>query len=291
MKHVVFSSLLLLGGSVLAQQGPAPTSTLTRMPLTPGAVRVTDSAATKAFGGLLGTLAQGQKSRCTTSEYLVWDDTDLAETISSDLTAQIKKRGMTLTTLAEDEDDESYALSFLLTEPANRYAGVLYGDAESVVLGWCQLAAQGAATAAPKPAVAAPKPAAAPSPPKPSASTPSAPKPAAPAALTPAPPLGRYTCLRMATGSALGNTVADDITLLPGGRYTIAGVTGTYTYDPKTRLLTWNGGGLSSSKTGWVGMYDRPQSAGAPPVLRIRNRSDVQAGNMRDLQWCNPAPR
>ncbi|MFD1733306.1 agenet domain-containing protein [Deinococcus malanensis] len=69
----------------------------------------------------------------------MWDDADRAEEISDHLASQLNTRGITFKTLNEDEDDESYSLSFLLTDKTNRYVGVMYGDADSLVLGWCGL--------------------------------------------------------------------------------------------------------------------------------------------------------
>ena len=147
--------LSLLLCTAYAQQGPAGTSSLTRIPLTKGAVRVTDAGATRELGQFLNGLAGEQGSGCQVSEYLVWDNPELAQQIGNDLATQLKARGMTFKELGEEEDEESYALSFLLTEKTNRYVGLLYGDTESVVLGWCQLKANAAQA---KPSVAKPAP-------------------------------------------------------------------------------------------------------------------------------------
>lgn len=159
--------LLFIASAASAQEGPAAASNLLRLPLSPGAVRVTDPAATREFGQVLNVLAKGQNTGCQASEYLVWDDADLATQISNHLAAQLRARDMTFQTLSEEEDAESYSLSFLLTDRANRYVGMMYGNADSIVLGWCQLkstaTAKGAVAApkpAPKPVAAAPKPAA-----------------------------------------------------------------------------------------------------------------------------------
>ncbi|ACO47849.1 Hypothetical protein, precursor (plasmid) [Deinococcus deserti VCD115] len=154
MKKALSLLSVLLWSAVYAQPGPTTASTITRLSLTPGAVRVTDAAATREFGQVLNTLAKGQNGGCQTSEYLVWANPDLAERISADLTAQFKARGLTFKSLDESEDEESASISFLLSDKTNRYVGLLYGDAESVVLGWCQLKAP-APVAAPKPAVPA----------------------------------------------------------------------------------------------------------------------------------------
>jgi len=143
----VFLSLILCTGH--AQQGPVGTSGLTRIPLTRGAVRVTDAAATREFGQFLNGLARDQGSGCQVSEYLVWDDPELAGQIGGDLATQLKARGLTFKELSEEEDEESYALSFLLTDKDHRYVGLLYGDTGSVVLGWCQLKTEAQAGAAP----------------------------------------------------------------------------------------------------------------------------------------------
>ncbi|MFC4425405.1 hypothetical protein [Deinococcus navajonensis] len=136
------------------------------MTLTSGAIRVTDASATREFGQYLNTLAKGQGSACQASEYLVWDDPQLAEQISEDLASRLQARKFTVKTLAEDEDEEAATLSFLLTQASGRYVGLLYRDAESVVLGWCQMKAAAKPQATPAapvpPAAAAPQPAAPP---------------------------------------------------------------------------------------------------------------------------------
>ncbi len=159
MKRSLPMLTILLFTAAHAQPGTGSTSSVTRLPLTPGAVRVTDAAATRDFGQVLNTLAKSQNSGCQTSEYLVWNNPDLADRISADLTAQFKARSITFTSLDETEDEESASVSFLLSDNANRYVGLLYGDTESVVLGWCQLKAPVPATGA-KPAQpqVAPKP-------------------------------------------------------------------------------------------------------------------------------------
>lgn len=181
MKRTLMLVTVLLSSAALAQQGPASTSTLTRIRLTPGAVRVTDAASTREFGQVLNALAKDQNSGCQTSEYLVWDDPDLAENVSDNLADQFQARGITFKQLGEDEDEESYSVSFLLTEKTSRYVGLLYGDAESVVLGWCQLK-----VAPPKPAASAAKPA---GPGKPGG------PPASPMKVTGAALAGDYVCV------------------------------------------------------------------------------------------------
>lgn len=140
-----------------AQQGPAASSTLLRLPVTPGAIRVTDAAATREVGSFLSGLAREEGSTCQASEYLVWNDARLVDRIADDLDTQFGTRGIVFETLDEVEEDGSSALSFRLTEKANRYVGLLYLDDESVVLGWCQLrTAQAQAAPAPRPASPAP---------------------------------------------------------------------------------------------------------------------------------------
>ncbi|MFD1734274.1 hypothetical protein ACFSC4_29440 [Deinococcus malanensis] len=185
--------------------------------LTKGAVRVTDAAATRQFGQLLNGLATEQGSGCQVSEYLVWDDPELAEQIGGDLAGQFKARGMTFKELGEEENEESYALSFLLTEKANRYVGMLYGDAESVVLGWCQLKAAQAKVAQAKTAPAPIRPAA-PAPVRP------APDGPAPARAAPTPAAQRTT----------GTALAGDYVCLSGGapELSVAGPVSQAPVDP-----------------------------------------------------------
>ncbi|ACO45954.1 hypothetical protein DEDE109153_02620 [Deinococcus deserti] len=161
MKKALLTFCLLLG-TTAAQQGPATTSTLTGIRLTPGAIRVTDAGATRELGQYLNTLAKDQGSGCQTSEYLVWDDPDLAEQISDDLASAFQARKLVFKTLSEEEEEEAYSLSFLLTQSPNRFVGMLFMDSESVVLGWCHLkaAAQQAAPAAPAVPATQPRPAA-----------------------------------------------------------------------------------------------------------------------------------
>ncbi|MFD1733048.1 hypothetical protein ACFSC4_21010 [Deinococcus malanensis] len=174
MKRSLILLPCLLTSVALAQQGNnARTSSLTRLSLTPGATRVTDPAATREFGQVLNALAKQQNGGCQASEYLVWD-AELAEQVSADLAVGFKARSMTFKLLEEDEDEESSSLSFLLTEKTNRYVGLLYADAESVVLGWCQLKA----SVSVKPATPAPVRPAAPAPAKSAAVQ--APAPSAP---------------------------------------------------------------------------------------------------------------
>ncbi|GGK23362.1 hypothetical protein GCM10008955_16200 [Deinococcus malanensis] len=238
MKRTLLLLCALLGSAASSQQGPASTSVLLRIPLTNGAVRVTDATATRKFGQLLNALAKDQNSGCQTSEYLVWDNADLAEQISDNLASQFKARSMTFSQLAEDEDDESYSLSFLLTEKSNRYVGVLYGDAESVVLGWCQLKAARSQPAV-KPAPAPPPMKAAPAPTK------VAPKPAA---KVPAP--GKYGCAQSVPRFLNGSYTYEIETrgyfnLLSGGAYKdVYGAAGRWRFDAATGLTHFSGSGF-----------------------------------------------
>ncbi|ACO48113.1 hypothetical protein DEDE109153_08110 [Deinococcus deserti] len=197
---------LVLCTFALAQPGPTGSSSLLRLPLTPGAVRVTDPAATREFGLLLNTVAAGQGSGCQTSEYLAWNDADLAEQISDNLAAQLKARAISFKGLDEEEDEESYWLSFLLTEKQTRYVGVLYGDNESVVLGWCQLKAKVTV----KPETPAPAKPAVPGPPKPAVVV-QAPAPV-PQRTTGAALAGDYVCL---SGGAPELSVAGPVSQAP----------------------------------------------------------------------------
>ncbi|MFC4426353.1 hypothetical protein [Deinococcus navajonensis] len=241
---------LLLTGIAVAQQGPTDTSSLLRIPLTAGAVRVTDPAATREFGQVLNTLAKGQNSGCQTSEYLVWGDADQAEQISDDLAAQFRARNLTFKTLDEDEDEESSSLSFLLSDKTNRYVGLLYGDAESIVLGWCQLkAAQAVKPPAPAPA-AANKPATPAKPGTPAARPPTpAPAPTAkPGAQSPA--LGKYGCAE-SVPRYLGGSYTSQIetrgyfNLGSGGSYKdVYGAAGRWRFDAATGLTHFSGAGF-----------------------------------------------
>lgn len=130
--------------------------------------------------------------------------------------------------------------------------------------------------------------AAAPSTPPVATSQPAGDGPGAPGS----PPLGRYTCLRLGISE---NQIAPDLTLLPGDRYSSLDETGTYSYDPASRTITWLSGSLATSRTNWVGVFVPGGQAGASiesakdPTIAIRDREDVAAGNKRDLQWCNHA--
>lgn len=154
MRKALLTFSLLLG-TAAAQQGPASTSTVTGIRLTPGAIRVTDASATRELGQYLNSLAKGQGSGCQTSEYLVWDNPKLAEQISDDLASAFQARKLVFKTISEEEEEEAYSLSFLLTQTPNRFVGVLFMDSESVVLGWCYLKAA-AQTQQPAPASSLP---------------------------------------------------------------------------------------------------------------------------------------
>ncbi|MFC4638619.1 hypothetical protein [Deinococcus hohokamensis] len=235
---------LLLAGTALAQQGPTSTSSLLRLPLTAGAVRVTDPAATREFGQVLNTLAKGQNSGCQTSEYLVWGDAEQAEQISDDLASQFRARNLTFKTLEEDEDEESSSLSFLLSDKTNRYVGLLYGDAESIVLGWCQLKA--AQAVKPPAAPVAAKPAAPAKPVAPAA------KPATPAPKpgTQAPALGKYGCAESVPRYLNGSYTYEIQTrgyfnLGSGGSYKdVYGAAGRWRFDAATGLTHFSGAGF-----------------------------------------------
>ncbi|WP_041227204.1 hypothetical protein [Deinococcus deserti] len=198
---------------------------------------MTDAAATREFGQFLNTLAAGQSSGCQSSEYLVWDSSDLAEQVIDNLAAQFKTRGLTYKQLAEEEDDESYSLSFLLTEKSNRYVAVLYGDAESVVLGWCQL------KGAPAPAAGKPAPAQAPV-----KAAPAPAKTAPKAAQAPTP--GKYGCAETIPRFLNGSYTYEIETrgyfnLLAGGTYKdVYGGAGRWRLDPATGLTHFSGSGF-----------------------------------------------
>ncbi|ACO47982.1 Hypothetical protein Deide_3p00555 (plasmid) [Deinococcus deserti VCD115] len=87
MKRLL-TTVILLAVTASAQEGPAVSSSLLRVPLSTGAVRVADAAAAREFGQVLNGLARNQNSGCQTSEFLVWDDVDRAEEISTHLATQ-----------------------------------------------------------------------------------------------------------------------------------------------------------------------------------------------------------
>lgn len=60
-----------------------------------------------------------------------------------------------------------------------------------------------------------------------------------------APPTGRYNCMN--AGSSVG------VLQFGGGRYSIAGVSGAYRYEPASRRLVWQGGAFA--KWGWSGEW------------------------------------
>lgn len=229
MTRVLLSLGLCLAASALAQPGPATTSNLTRISLTGGAVRVTDAGATREFGRYLNTLAATERSGCVASEYLVWDDPDLAEQIVDDLGAGFARRGLEFEETDEEEDEESYSLSFRLTEKSNRYVGLLYMDDESIVLGWCRLKAP-VAPGAQKPQAPAPA----------SAST------AAAGTGAPGGPLvgGAYSCWlkRPSLSGIRQDQPKGTLNLRTDGTYTYMERGGTYRYDPGTGVLRFTGG-------------------------------------------------
>ncbi|WP_162485654.1 hypothetical protein [Deinococcus deserti] len=166
------------------------------MPLAPGAIRITDAAATREFAGPLRNVASSQSAACTTSEFLVWEG-DVGDQVSGSLATQLTARQLTLKVLEATDTEDSASLSFVLTGREGRHAGVMYAGSNSVVLGWCRLAA------------------------RPTASVPSglkpaqAPKPAALAtAKTSAPPVGDYSCL-----NADSLVYAFKLSILPGMKY------------------------------------------------------------------------
>ncbi|ACO45037.1 hypothetical protein DEDE109153_13405 [Deinococcus deserti] len=316
MKYPLITICLALISGAAAQQGPANVSNLTKVSLTKGAIRVTDPAATRELGQFLNSLAGQQGSACQASEYLVWEDASLAETISDGLAAQFKTRGITVKQLNEEEDEESYTLSFLMTEKTNRFVALIYTDAQSVVLGWCSLKSAPAVT--------------------PTAAAPRAQQPAAaapfkvgdrvmakfsqldyeneatiravkdgrylvhsedstaedtwvtadrltrfnPGNTASGPPAGTYVCYHpMYENAYMGSFV-----IASGGRYTYLtgnNRSGTYTYNPAQRTITWKGGELSTRPV--TGEYVNTLRNGPIIMLLFADGKGRRAG---DYQRC-----
>lgn len=103
----------------------------------------------------------------------------------------------------------------------------------------------------------------------------------APASVS-APPLGRYTCLR--TGFT-GNSVADDLTIQAGGRYSVGGGAGQFSYSGNS--LVFATGPWATARSNWIGQFVPAGASAKYPTIVVRDRRDVAAGNKRDLQWCN----
>jgi hypothetical protein len=117
-----------------------------------------------------------------------------------------------------------------------------------------------------------------------------------PAAAKPSggPPVGRYVCWRL---GSMGDQIADDLHILPGGGYRSLGATGKYVLGSDGRSLRFTSGPLDLRAKGqeWVGVF-RPK--GSPTdsggtyqdnKIEIRRASDVAAGNARVLQACDHA--
>ncbi len=100
----------------------------------------------------------------------------------------------------------------------------------------------------------------------------------------------RYQCYRILS---TGNEVAEDLYILDGKRYKTMNKVGTYTYDPKTRILTFTSGPLYIPSARWVGVYTgkgEPSGNGGTTVaaiIEIRRKADVDAGNKKVLQQCS----
>jgi hypothetical protein len=137
------------------------------------------------------------------------------------------------------------------------------------------------------------------------AGTTPAPAPA-PRAVAADPPLGRYVCLALGNtpttdGAAadpvygrtatarVENRLAPDLTLRAGSRYAAMGASGRYTFDRRTRTLTWVDGPLATARTDWVGVFVPAGQGAKDPTLVVRSRRDIADGNKRELQWCNHA--
>lgn len=115
-------------------------------------------------------------------------------------------------------------------------------------------------------------------------------KKAVPAAHTAYPIKARYQCYRLLI---TGNEVADDIYILSNTQYKTMGKVGKYTYNAKTRTLTFTSGPLYIPSQKWVGIYTGKGELTAyggrteTAIIEIRRQADVDAGNKKVLQQCN----
>ncbi|MEJ7611270.1 MAG: hypothetical protein WKF88_08850 [Ferruginibacter sp.] len=99
----------------------------------------------------------------------------------------------------------------------------------------------------------------------------------------------RYQCYRLLIS---GNQVADDLYILSENQYKTMNKTGAYSYNPKSKTLSFSSGPLAVTEK-WVGVYtgkgERTPAGGKTisAFIEIRRLSDVNAGNLRVLQQCN----
>jgi hypothetical protein len=192
LRKLAVVALTLVFSVAAAQAGPTSTSSLTKVPLSGGAIRVTDPEATKEFGAVIRAVAEQAGGTCQQSEYLVWEDPATADAIGNNLTAGFEKAGLEFTEIDSEESDEGNATYFKLSSKSATYAAAWVVTADSIVLGWCSLKTAGGLAKAPAvtkpPAVDAKAPTAtAPAAKAPAAKSPAA-APTAPTAKAPAAP-------------------------------------------------------------------------------------------------------
>lgn len=100
----------------------------------------------------------------------------------------------------------------------------------------------------------------------------------------------RYQCYRL---SSSGDEVAEDIFILNRTHYKTMNKVGTYSYNAKTRHLTFTSGPLHLASDKWVGVYTgkgEPTGNGGTTLsamIEIRRLSDIATGNKKVLQQCN----
>lgn len=100
----------------------------------------------------------------------------------------------------------------------------------------------------------------------------------------------RYQCYRLIS---TGNEVADDIFILNSNEYKTMNKVGKYTYNAKTRILTFTSGPLYVPSEKWVGVFTgkgEPTGNGGrtiEAIIEIRRKADVDAGNRKVLQQCS----
>lgn len=120
---------------------------------------------------------------------------------------------------------------------------------------------------------------------------PKAPEKKSPAPVKTAFPIkARYQCYRLLI---TGNEVAEDIFILNNNEYKTMNKVGKYSYNSKTRMLTFTSGPLYVPSEKWVGVYTgkgEPTGNGGrtkEAIIEIRKKADVEAGNRKVLQQCS----
>jgi hypothetical protein len=98
------------------------------------------------------------------------------------------------------------------------------------------------------------------------------------------PHLGKYTGIWVGTSEDFGRA-EPDLVILAEGRYKQMDKIGRYSYDAKTRKITWLTGAIPKR---WVGFFVPKGVDGAKThTIVIRDQQDVAEGNKRDLRWYN----